>query len=100
MLKGEFVRFGPNSLSINTNTGLKSIYGFHANVVKSDFYRVIATNKGYSTHSCIDRELHAHKRYILLYYGISSLTYRIGAYFLTDFPRKPSNRWKSILYLM
>ena len=63
---GPIVRFGPNSLSFNTNTALKDIYGFKANVRKSDFYSAFpATKDAYSTHSAIDRAQHARKRRVL-----------------------------------
>lgn len=51
---------------MNTNTALKTIYGFKANVRKSDFYSAFPANKhAYSTHSAIDRGVHARKRRIL-----------------------------------
>lgn len=63
---GPVVRFGPNSLSFNTNTALKEIYGFKANVRKADFYSAFPASKdAYSTHSAIDRSMHARKRRVL-----------------------------------
>jgi len=63
---GDIVRFGPNSISINTNTALKSIYGFKANVRKADFYRVFPPTKtAFSTHTSIDKNEHARKRRVL-----------------------------------
>lgn len=63
---GPVVRFGPNSLSFNTNTALKDIYGFKANVRKADFYSAFPASKdAYSTHSAIDRAMHARKRRVL-----------------------------------
>ena len=63
---GPLVRFGPNSLSFNTNTALKDIYGFKANVRKGDFYSAFPASKdAYSTHSAIDRSMHARKRRVL-----------------------------------
>jgi cytochrome P450 len=63
---GNIVRFGPNSVSFNTNTALKDIYGFKGNVRKSDFYSAFpATKDAYSTHSAIDRAQHARKRRVL-----------------------------------
>ncbi|KAL8746409.1 MAG: hypothetical protein Q9190_001583 [Brigantiaea leucoxantha] len=63
---GPFVRFGPNSLSINTNTALKDVYGFKANVRKGDFYSVFPPTKDtFNTHSSIDKASHAHKRRVL-----------------------------------
>ncbi|KAF2761963.1 cytochrome P450 [Pseudovirgaria hyperparasitica] len=63
---GQFVRFGPNSLSVNTNTALKDIYGFKANVRKSDFYAAFPPTKDtFNTHSSIDKVAHARKRRVL-----------------------------------
>lgn len=63
---GPVVRFGPNSLSFNTTSALKEIYGFKANVRKSDFYSAFPSTKdAYSTHSSIDRTQHARKRRVL-----------------------------------
>ena len=63
---GNVIRFGPNSLSFNTNTALKEIYGFKANVRKADFYSAFpATKNAYSTHSAIDKATHARKRRVL-----------------------------------
>ena len=63
---GSIVRFGPNSLSFNTNTALKDIYGHKANVRKADFYLAfLATKDAFSTHSAIDRAAHARKRRVL-----------------------------------
>ncbi len=63
---GDFVRIGPNSISINTNTALRDIYGFKANVKKSDFYSVFPATKGaFSTHTAIDKAVHARKRRVL-----------------------------------
>ena len=63
---GHVVRFGPNSVSFNTNSALKEIYGHKGNVRKSDFYSAFpATKDAYSTHSAIDRAQHARKRRVL-----------------------------------
>ena len=63
---GDVVRLGPNSVSINTATALKDIYGFKANVKKSNFYSVFpATKAAFSTHTAIDKAVHARKRRVL-----------------------------------
>lgn len=63
---GPIVRFGPSSLSFNSSTALKEIYGFKANVRKGDFYTAFwAAKDAYSTHSAIDRTAHARKRRVL-----------------------------------
>ena len=63
---GPIIRFGPNSLSFNTSSALKEIYGFKANVRKADFYLAFpATKDSFSTHSAIDKVAHARKRRVL-----------------------------------
>ena len=65
-LKGPVFRFGPNSLSVNSNTALKTIYGHKANVKKSQFYSVFPPTKStFNTHSSIDKVAHARKRRVL-----------------------------------
>lgn len=60
------MRYGPNSVSVNTDTALQKIYGFKSNVKKADFYSAFPVNPGaYSTHSAIDKNLHARKRRVL-----------------------------------
>lgn len=61
---GKFVRFGPNSLSVNSNTALKDIYGFKANVRKSEFYDAFV-HPAPNTHNTRDKEVHARKRRVL-----------------------------------
>ncbi|KAL6703023.1 hypothetical protein ACN47E_010299 [Coniothyrium glycines] len=63
---GAYVRLGPNLLSVNTATGLKSIYGFRANVKKGDFYKAFpSTPRAVSVHSAIDKAQHARKRRVM-----------------------------------
>jgi hypothetical protein len=65
-LLGPYVRIGPNTLSSNTNTALKTIYGFNANVRKADFYTAFPVNKNtFNVHSSIDKVSHARKRRVL-----------------------------------
>jgi hypothetical protein len=65
-LYGPIVRLGPNHLSINTATALKSIYGFRSNVKKADFYEAFPANKQTTNvHSSIDKGMHARKRRVL-----------------------------------
>jgi cytochrome P450 len=64
--KGKFVRFGPNSLSVNSASALHKIYGFHSNVQKSEFYSAFPPTKDtFNTHSSIDKAAHARKRRVL-----------------------------------
>ncbi|KAG9239855.1 cytochrome P450 [Calycina marina] len=63
---GPVFRFGPNGLSINSNTALKTIYGHKSNVKKSQFYSVFPpTKETFNTHSSIDKTSHARKRRVL-----------------------------------
>ena len=63
---GDVVRYGPNSISFNSAIALQDIYGVKANVRKSDFYTAFPASKGaWSTHSAIDKNLHARKRRVL-----------------------------------
>lgn len=60
------MRFGPNSLSVNSSTALKDIYGFRANVRKARFYSVFPPNKqAFNTHNTINKASHARKRRVL-----------------------------------
>lgn len=63
---GTFVRYGPNTLSINDPAALKAIYGHRANVRKSDFYLSFYAAPGvFSTHTALDRAAHARKRRVM-----------------------------------
>ncbi|KAB2580509.1 Coagulation factor 5/8 type [Lasiodiplodia theobromae] len=63
---GPFVRYGPNTLSINDPAALKAIYGHRANVRKSDFYLAFPAAPGvFSTHTALDRHAHARKRRVM-----------------------------------
>ncbi|KAF2490822.1 cytochrome P450 [Lophium mytilinum] len=65
-LYGPIVRIGPNTLSINTASALKTIYGFKSNVKKSDFYDAFPVNKNaVNVHSTRDKKVHARKRRVL-----------------------------------
>lgn len=60
------MRLGPNLLSVNTATGLKTIYGFRSNVKKADFYKAFpSTPAAVSVHSAIDKMQHARKRRVM-----------------------------------
>ena len=63
---GTIVRFGPKHLSFNSAEALQTIYGFKANQRKADFYHAFPVMPGaYSTHSAVDKALHARKRRVL-----------------------------------
>jgi cytochrome P450 len=63
---GDYVRINPNTLSINTATGLKDIYGPKANARKSDWYAGLYTVPGvFSVHSVINKVEHSSKRRIM-----------------------------------
>ncbi|KAI0179615.1 cytochrome P450 [Hypoxylon sp. FL1284] len=61
---GKVVRFGPNSVSFNSNTALKDIYGFKSNVRKAEFYDAFV-HPAPNTHNTRDKALHARKRRVL-----------------------------------
>ncbi|KAL3952158.1 cytochrome P450-like protein [Purpureocillium lilacinum] len=61
---GKIVRFGPNSLSFNSNQALKEIYGFRSNVRKAEFYNAFV-HPAANTHNTRDKEVHARKRRVL-----------------------------------
>lgn len=61
---GPVVRFGPNSLSFNTASALKDVYGFKANVRKAEFYEAFV-HPAPNTHNCRDKQLHARKRRVM-----------------------------------
>jgi cytochrome P450 len=63
-IAGKTVRFGPNSVSFNSNTALKEIYGFKANVRKAEFYDAFV-HPAPNTHNSRDKALHARKRRVL-----------------------------------
>jgi len=63
---GPVVRLGPNLLSFNTNSALKSIYGFKSNVRKADFYTAFPANKAtFNVHNVIDKTIHTRKRRVI-----------------------------------
>ncbi|KAL3451492.1 cytochrome P450 [Aspergillus insuetus] len=63
---GTIVRFGPNSISINTYTGMSGVYSTRANVVKADAYSIMSASRHMpSTISSIDKKQHAAKRKVL-----------------------------------
>ena len=60
------MRLGPNLLSFNTSTALKSIYGFRSNVRKADFYTAFPANAHtFNVHNVIDKHAHARKRRVI-----------------------------------
>ncbi|KAG6010552.1 hypothetical protein E4U21_005905 [Claviceps maximensis] len=61
---GKVVRFGPNSLSFNSNQALKEIYGFRSNVRKAEFYDAFV-HPAANTHNTRDKDVHARKRRVL-----------------------------------
>ena len=65
-IEGKFVRFGPNSVSVNSATALKDIYGHGKNFRKSDFYKAFPAVPGvHNTHNSIRKEEHGRKRRVL-----------------------------------
>ncbi|KAF6836431.1 benzoate 4-monooxygenase cytochrome p450 [Colletotrichum plurivorum] len=63
---GDVVRYGPNRLLINTEAGLKGIYGHGKNVRKAESYHRISLIKGVeATQSVVDKTKHGKLRRIL-----------------------------------
>ncbi|KAL7619359.1 hypothetical protein AAE478_009896 [Parahypoxylon ruwenzoriense] len=61
---GRIVRFGPNSVSFDSNGALKDIYGFRSNVRKAEFYDAFV-HPAPNTHNTRDKVMHARKRRVL-----------------------------------
>ena len=61
---GPVVRFGPNSVSFNSQAALKDIYGFKSNVRKAEFYDAFAHPVA-NTHNTRDKHVHARKRRVM-----------------------------------
>jgi cytochrome P450 len=82
---GSYVRLGPNLLSVNTTTGLKSIYGFRSNVRKASFYEAFpSTPKAVSVHSAIDKTQHARKRRVMSHAFSDSAIKSLEKYILAN----------------
>lgn len=63
---GDIVRFTPNGLTFDTHTGMETIYGVRANVVKSEGYSSLsASRRTPNTLTAIDKSIHGFKRRIL-----------------------------------
>ncbi|KAF2219334.1 cytochrome protein [Elsinoe ampelina] len=64
---GEFVRFGPNRLSINSSEALEKIYGFKANTLKSKqwYLNFAADPRHPATNTEVDPAQHKRKRAFL-----------------------------------
>ena len=83
--EGRFVRLGPNLLSVNSNTALKTVYGFKSNVRKSDFYTAFWANKNaFNVHNVIDKSIHARKRRVLSHAFSDHAVKAMDKYILTN----------------
>lgn len=80
---GPVVRFGPDSLSFNTSTALKDIFGFKSNVRKSQFYDAFV-HPAPNTHNCRDRQLHARKRRVMAHAFSDSAIKEMERYILAN----------------
>ncbi|KAJ6273551.1 benzoate 4-monooxygenase cytochrome p450 [Bipolaris maydis] len=99
---GTYVRLGPNLLSVNTATGLKTIYGFRSNVKKASFYEAFpSTPKAVSVHSAIDKMQHARKRRVMSHAFSDSAIKSLEKYILAnvrvgcEMLARKSNNWSS-----
>ncbi|KAF2872758.1 cytochrome P450 [Massariosphaeria phaeospora] len=82
---GPIVRTGPNSLSVNSATALKTIYGFRANVRKARFYEAFPANKKTTNvHSSIDKVAHARKRRVMSHAFSDSAIKSLEKYILAN----------------
>ncbi|KAI9699564.1 MAG: hypothetical protein M1820_007062 [Bogoriella megaspora] len=61
---GDFVRWGPNSISINSASAIKQIYGAKANVKKSAWYNAF---NSLSIFSAVEKDVHARKRRVMVH---------------------------------
>ncbi|KAF7959684.1 hypothetical protein EAE96_001298 [Botrytis aclada] len=59
---GEFVRWGPHSISVNGTSALSSIYGPKANVKKSSWHNAFSS---ISIFSAVNKGVHARKRRVM-----------------------------------
>lgn len=80
---GPVVRFGPNSLSFNTASSLKQVYGFKSNVRKAQFYDAFV-HPAPNTHNCRDRALHARKRRVMAHAFSDSAIKEMERYILAN----------------
>ncbi|KAF5240860.1 hypothetical protein FANTH_9381 [Fusarium anthophilum] len=63
---GPTFRITPNSILINTPTGLKTIYNNKANVKKAEYYKVYPRNiNATTTWNSVDKTVHARKRRVM-----------------------------------
>ncbi|KAI9745830.1 MAG: hypothetical protein M1818_000511 [Claussenomyces sp. TS43310] len=61
---GNYVRYAPNRVLINTNTGLKKIYSYSNTIQKSQVYNVMV-HRAPNTLTLIDKKGHGRKRRII-----------------------------------
>ncbi|KAL8377118.1 hypothetical protein RB595_007998 [Gaeumannomyces hyphopodioides] len=80
---GRVVRFGPNSVSINSAAALKDVYGFRANVRKAEFYDAFV-HPTPNTHNSRDKEMHARKRRVLSHAFSDSAMKEMERYILAN----------------
>ena len=60
------MRFGPNRISVNTNEGLKAIYGMKCNTRKASYYNTFAhVFAGDSSNTIVDPIKHGRKKRVL-----------------------------------
>lgn len=60
------MRFGPNRISVNSNEGLKEIYGMKCNTRKASYYNTFAhVFKGDSSNTIVDPVKHGRKKRVL-----------------------------------
>ena len=77
---GEVVRWGPNSVSVNSTSALNHIYGMKANVRKSTWYHAF---NSISIFSAVDKDVHARKRRVMLHAFSEQAVHEIQPYILS-----------------
>ncbi|MCJ1389640.1 hypothetical protein MMC18_002497 [Xylographa bjoerkii] len=61
---GDYVRYAPNRLLVNTNTGLKTIYAFSKDFQKSKVYNAMV-HRAPNTLTLVDKKAHGRQRRII-----------------------------------
>jgi len=91
---GPIVRYGPNQIIFNTTDGLRDIYTGSKNIdiQKAKNYVFLHERGVVSTHSAIDKDVHAAKRKVLAH-GFSEQALRGLEYFMIE----NINKWLVVL---
>ncbi|THW14123.1 hypothetical protein D6D23_09503, partial [Aureobasidium pullulans] len=83
---GNFVRYGPNRLLVNTEQGMKDIYGHGKNVTKSSAYAALV-HRVPNTFTVVSKKEHAWRRRVLSQ-GFSNAMIRVMETEILDYMKK------------